>query len=193
MAMIVGCARPGGSNQATAPSTRTSDPGVQLAACVDPALGSPSSTAPSSTAPSMTAAATGPVSEETGPQSEERERGEAFQRNRDANKAFRDRRALPPDIVAANQPCVDKVRTALDRLRAERRYDEASITDVLKAAGLVGGYARRAGRLDTAGSGGLLFAGETGQGCVFGEHGPVSTTVEFGSGIADGGCLPAQD
>jgi hypothetical protein len=33
----------------------------------------------------------------------------------------------------------------------------------------------------------------TGQACVFGEHGPDATAVELGSGIADGGCLPAPD
>jgi hypothetical protein len=49
------------------------------------------------------------------------------------------------------------------------------------------------GRLDLAGSGGLLFAGSTGQGCVFGEYGIKSLEVSFGSHIADGGCLPAPD
>jgi hypothetical protein len=39
----------------------------------------------------------------------------------------------------------------------------------------------------------MLFAGWTGQACVFGEHGPTYTEVDVGNQIADGGCLPAAN
>jgi hypothetical protein len=123
----------------------------------------------------------------------EQDREELFRRNYAANKAFRNRHPMPPDIVAANQPCVDAVRAGLVGLKAKARYDAAAIEQVLTAAGLISVVARPPGRLDLAGSGGLLFAGDTGQGCLFGEFGPEVTEVNFGSGIADGGCLPAPD
>jgi hypothetical protein len=123
----------------------------------------------------------------------EQDREELFNRNYAANKAFRNRHPLPPQVMAANQPCVVAVRTGLNGLKAKGRYDAASIEQILTGAGLTAVIARPPGRLDLAGSGGLLFAGETGQGCVFGEFGPDVTDVNFGSGIADGGCLPAPD
>jgi hypothetical protein len=101
---------------------------------------------------------------------------------------------LPAAVVAANRPCADAVRAGLERLRTQQRFDAAAIEQVLADVGLDDAIARKAGRLDAGGaSGGLLFAGSTGQACVFGEHGPNATTVELGSVIADGGCLPAPD
>jgi hypothetical protein len=110
-----------------------------------------------------------------------------------ANKAFRDRYALSAAAQARNQPCADAVRAALEDLRRRNRYDDKAIVEVLTAVGLTGAVARPAGRLDVAGNGGLLFAGWTGQACVFGEHGPAATTVDVGGIIKDGGCLPAPD
>jgi hypothetical protein len=114
-------------------------------------------------------------------------------RRNQANKVFRNRHPLPPQIEVANQPCVDAVRAGLVELKARGQFDAVSIEQALEASGLAQVIARRPGRLDLAGSGGLLFAGATGQGCIFGQYGPDITEVNFGSGIADGGCLPAPD
>ena len=84
-------------------------------------------------------------------------------------------------------------KAGLNQLHAQQKFDAASIEDVLRGVGLDEVIARPAGRLDLAGRDGLLFAGSTGQACVYGEFGPDVTDVQLGSGIADGGCLPAPD
>ncbi|WP_327003687.1 hypothetical protein OHA72_52935 [Dactylosporangium sp. NBC_01737] len=154
------------------PPAPAATPSRFVAACADPAA----SPAPGSAAP--------PAATPNPSDPEERFR---------QNKAFRNRNPLPPQAVAAVQPCVEKVRAGLDRLRAEGRFDGPSIERVLTDAGLVDVESRKPGRLDTAGGGGLLFCGNSGFGYVFGEHGRTLTSVEAGGGIADGGCLPAPD
>src|SRR4051794_5716688 len=52
--------------------------------------------------------------------------GDQFERNRQADNAFRERRELPAIYYAAAQPCVDKVRTGLTRLTAKKKFDAAS-------------------------------------------------------------------
>ncbi|MEU0555623.1 hypothetical protein [Dactylosporangium sp. NPDC006015] len=118
---------------------------------------------------------------------------EQFRLNDQANNAFRQRRALPPQYMAALQPCVEQVKAGLARLRAEGRFDGPSIEGVLTGAGLAEVESHKPGRLDANAGGGLLFCGNSGLGYVFGEHGPPRTTVDAGGGIADGGCLPAPD
>ncbi|MGC9670430.1 hypothetical protein ACNTMW_28285 [Planosporangium sp. 12N6] len=174
-----GSAPPGSAPPGSAPS---------LASCVKPAAAAGRSTG----APSPTPAPTGPDLPTAGPL-DEQQRAEQFRRNKEANGAFRGRRPLSPAVEAANQPCADTVRAGLDALHRQQRYDPDAVEQVLASAGLTGVVARPPGRLDLGGSGGLVFAGSTGQGCVFGRYGPDGTSVEFGSGIADGGCLPAPD
>jgi hypothetical protein len=116
---------------------------------------------------------------------------EQFRRNHDANKAYRNRQPLSPAADAANRPCAEELRRNLTLLAAGNTYDAESIKRILVGMGLTEATARPPGRLDLAGSGGLLFAGWTGQACVFGEYGPNVMTIEYGSMIADGGCLPA--
>lgn len=174
--LAAGCAQPGTVDAAdqVAPPT----PSRFVAACADPAA----SPAPGSVAPTAATAVPNPSDPD-----------EQFRLNNRANKAFRNRNPLPPQAVAAVQPCVAKVRAGLERLRAEGRFDGPSIERVLTDAGLIDVESRKPGRLDTAGGGGLLFCGNSGFGYVFGEHGPPLTSVEAGGGIADGGCLPAPD
>ncbi|NJC69577.1 hypothetical protein HC031_07555 [Planosporangium thailandense] len=159
-----------------------------LAACVAPSAGAGLAT----DVPSPAVTSAYPDLPTSGPLNEQ-QRGEQFQRNKAANNAFRERRPLSAAVQAANKPCVDKVRAGLDQLRKQNRYDAASVEQVLTSAGLTSVTARPPGRLDLGRGGGLVFAGSTGQGCVFGRHATDETTVEFGSGIADGGCLPAPD
>lgn len=69
----------------------------------------------------------------------------------------------------------------------ENRYDADSVKLVVGGAGLTDITVRPAGRRDPAGSGGLLFAGWTGQACVFGED---HITAGVGNVVTGGGCLP---
>src|SRR4051794_3735140 len=163
--LAAGCARPGTADSAdevAPPTTAQPTPSRFVAACADPAA----SPAPVSAAPSA-----GRTVNPSDPD-------EQFRINSQANKAFRNRHPLPPQALAAVQPCVEKVRAGLDRLRAEGRFDGPSIEQVLTGAGLVDVQSRRPGRLDTAGGGGLLFCGNSGFGYVFGEHGTALTSVE---------------
>jgi hypothetical protein len=190
----VGVGAPGGVT--TSATSRTSaSAGQQVAGCVHevprPAV---ATFGPESPHPSVSLRVT--AQGQTNAQAQalaERERGEQFQRNYEANKAFRKRRPLPDAVLAANQQCAQQVRESLELLRAGQEYDAAAITKVLSGIGLTTVTVRPAGRLDLAGYGGLLFAGWTGQACIFGEHGAKATTVNVGSMIADGGCLPAPD
>ncbi|MEV4513612.1 hypothetical protein AB0K00_32170 [Dactylosporangium sp. NPDC049525] len=173
--LAAGCARPGTADSAdevAPPTAAQPTPSRFVAACADPAA----SPAPGSAAPP--AATPNPS---------------GFEERSLQNRAFRNRNPLPLQAMAAVQPCVEKVRAGLARLRAEGRFDGPSIEGVLTGAGLVDVESRKPGRLDTAGGGGLLFCGNSGFGYVFGEHGQALTRVEAGGGIADGGCLPAPD
>jgi len=202
-ALAAGCARPGGAtvtdagDDGTEPSTASTAIQGELATCAKPQpppQRAPQTGSQAAPAATLSAAVSRPPTGTRAPlPGSEQERGEQFERNRAANKAYRNRRPLAASVLASNQPCVDAVRTGLSLLRAQGRYDAASIQRVLTDAGLSNAGARPRGRLDLAGSGGLLFSGWTGQACVFGEHGPATTTVELGSMIADGGCLPSPD
>jgi hypothetical protein len=141
--------------------------------------------APPDVSPSVSASAPRPPTEQ--------ELAEQFARNQAANKSFRNRLPLRTEVYEANRPVADRVLAGLQRLRAEQRYDADSIRQVLVDAQLIDVTVRPRGRLDTGGGDGLIFAGTGNRACVFGEHGPTSTTVDIGGPIMDGGCLPAPD
>jgi hypothetical protein len=101
------------------------------------------------------------------------------------------RRPLAADIQATNQPCADEVVKDLTLTNAQHRYDADSVKPVLDAAGLTDITVRPAGQRDPGGSGGLLFAGWTGQACIFGEYRPDHITAGVGDVVTGGGCLPA--
>jgi hypothetical protein len=181
--LLIGCARPGAADGSTETIAATSAPAVvlptyQMAACWNGAA----------TAPATTATATTPGAGPTGDGP-----GDAFERNQAANNSFRERRALPPVYYLAAQPCVDKVRAALAKLREKNRYDAASVEQALRGAGLTEAYARVPGRLDLGSGSGVVFSATPGAGCIVGHHGPDDTTVEYGGGVLDGGCLVAPD
>jgi hypothetical protein len=139
--------------------------------------------APPDVSPSVSASASRPPTEQ--------ELAEQFERNQAANKSFRNRLPLRPEVSEANRPVADQVLAGLQRLRAEQRYDADSIRQVLVDAQLTDVTVRPRGRLDTGGGDGLIFAGWGNRACVFGEHGPTATTVDIGGPIMDGGCLTA--
>jgi hypothetical protein len=128
------------------------------------------------------------------PSDPEAREGELIQRNMDANHAYRSRGVLPAGAVPGAVRCAIVVEDALKALHRKKVYDDpARIQAAVRGAGLPDAYVRRPGRLDTGPGGGWLFAGDTGQACVFGSYGASGYEVEYGTGIADGGCLPAPD
>jgi len=96
---------------------------------------------------------------------------------------FRDRRPLGTDVATANQACADRVLRELTLMSGLKRYDADSVRQVLDGASLTDITVR-------PGSGGLVFAGWTGQACVFGEYRPDHITAGAGDVIVGGGCLP---
>jgi hypothetical protein len=189
--MLLGCARPGaetgdGSTEPLRPAPAVALPTAGTAACFD-LRASVAASAAVSVAASGRPGGTGAVPPAgDGP-------GAQFERNRQANNAFRERRELPAIYYAAAQPCVDKVREKLTVLTAKKKFDVASVEAALRAAGLSEAYARPPGRLDLGSHTGVVFSASPGAGCIVGHHGPDDTTVEFGGMVADGGCLVAPD
>lgn len=68
-------------------------------------------------------------------------------------------------------------------MSGRQRYDAGSVRQVLDGTGLTDITVR-------PGSGGLVFAGWTGQACVFGEYRPDHITAGAADVIVGGGCLP---
>jgi hypothetical protein len=186
--LVVGCARAGAVNGGSPPypypdttATATTSapvyvmPTAGLAACVDTSATPPATdpgTSPSPTAVTAT---------------------DQFDLNNAANNMFRQRHAMPALYVAAAEPCVRRVRAGLETLRKQNRYDNDSVARVLRDAGLTDITTRAPGRLDLGPGDGVVFAAETGVGCLFGQHAPETSTADFGSAVADGGCLVAPN
>lgn len=184
--LVIGCARAGsvtggskpspyptGTAVASAPAITM--PSVGLAACVD------ASATPLAEDSPTGASATGAIATDQ------------FDVNQEANNMFRQRRPMPALYVAAARPCLLQVRAGLQTLRSQNRYDNDSVAQVLRGAGLTDITTRAPGRLDLGPGDGVVFAAETGVGCIFGQHAPEESTAEFGSAVADGGCLVAPN
>jgi hypothetical protein len=195
--LVAGCARsgvdgaaPGVSGHAGPPSARFAE---GLATCVERSPQPPPAVVTQSTGQGSTGAQ--PQTSVPSLTAQELERlrrlNEELRRTYTPGQAFfRDRRPLAADVEAANQPCADEVVRGLTLMGAENRYDADSVKLVLDGAGLTGIVVRPAGQRDPAGSGGLLFAGWTGQVCVFGQDGPNHITAGVGNAVTGGGCLP---
>ncbi|MFY1573689.1 hypothetical protein ACN26Z_02215 [Verrucosispora sp. WMMD703] len=138
---------------------------------------------------------TAPVPLGTGyPMADERVREEMLRRQQAANDAFRQRGTLEPDTAAGARACATEVLKGLNLLTAGGRDepDEKAVRRAVTATGLTDVVVRPPGRLDLGPGDGLIFAGWTGRACVFGSV-RDEITVEIGTRIADGGCLPAPD
>jgi hypothetical protein len=123
----------------------------------------------------------------------EEQRGELLKRNMDANHAFRNRGELPAAAVPGAVRCAIRAEDALAPLAKKKDYTENSVRAALEKAGLQEVGVRPPGRLDLGYGDGVVFSGWTGRACVFGALNPHVTQVEYGTQIADGGCLPAAD
>jgi len=195
--LVAGCAgpgvdgaAPGASGHAGRPSPRFAE---ELATCIERSPRPPPGVVTPSTG--LDSPAAQPHTSVRSPTAQELEKlrrlNEELRRTHTPDQAFfRNRRPLAADVQAANQPCADEVVRGLTLMGAENRYDADSVKLVLGGAGLTDITVRPAGRRDPAGSGGLLFAGWTGQACVFGEDGPNHITAGVGNVVTGGGCLP---
>jgi hypothetical protein len=180
--LVAGCAHPGVDGAAPSASGHAGPPSPRfaeaLAACIERAQQPPQAVVTPSTGQDS------PTEREL---ETLRRTNEELRRMYIPDKAlFRGRRPLATDVEAANQPCADEVLRDLTLLDGGKRYDVDSVKMVLDGAGLTEITVRRA----PAGFGGLLFAGWTGQACVFGEYGPNHITAGVGSVVTGSGCLP---
>ncbi|WFE45728.1 hypothetical protein [Verrucosispora sp. WMMD1129] len=168
-------------------------PSVAEARCVAAAATLPET---ATKAPAPSGVSTAPVPLGTGhPMADERVREEMLRRQQAANDAFRQRGTLEPDTAAGARACAAEVLKGLNLLTAGGRDepDEKAVRRAVTATGLTDVVVRPPGRLDLGPGDGLIFAGWTGRACVFGSVRQDDITVEIGTRIADGGCLPAPD
>jgi hypothetical protein len=182
--LVAGCAHPGVGGAAAASASSQAAPSParfaeDRARCVER---SPQP-APTVVIPPPT----GQVSPPAGALEELRRLNEGLRRKYTPDQTFfRDRRPLAAKVAAANQACADEVIRNLTLMSGLNRYDADSVKQILGSAGLTD-IAVRPGR---SGSGRLIFAGWTGQACVFGEYGPDHITAGVGTVVTGGGCLP---
>ncbi|MEV2237789.1 hypothetical protein [Micromonospora sp. NPDC049891] len=129
------------------------------------------------------------------PMTDEQVREEMFRRQQAANDAFRQRGTLAPEVASGASACATEVLKGLNLLTDGGREvpDEEAVERAVTATGLTDVIVRPPGRLDLGPGDGLIFAGWTGRACVFGSVRQDDVTVEIGTRIADGGCLPAPD
>ncbi|WBB93553.1 hypothetical protein [Verrucosispora sp. WMMC514] len=166
-----------------------------------PSVAEASCTAAAATPPQVATKTANPLGASTAPTplgtghplADERAREEMLRRQQAANDAFRQRGTLEPATAAGASACAAEVLKGLNLLTAGGRDapDEAAVERVVTDTGLTDVTVRPPGRLDLGPGGGLIFAGWTGRACVFGSVRKGDITVEIGTRIADGGCLPA--
>jgi hypothetical protein len=197
--LLVGaCAAPATSNPAVAPGTApaTSNPAVAAPVRTDTAPCTRAAVQPDRTAVAASPASKpreSPLNRPSDGNLTEEQRGELLRRQMEANHAFRNRGELPAAAVPGAVRCAIRAEDALQPLTAKKDYSVDSVQAALRKAGLQEVAVRPPGRLDLGYGDGVVFAGWTGQACVFGQHHPHLTEVEYGTMIADGGCLPAAD
>ncbi|WP_146603504.1 hypothetical protein [Micromonospora endophytica] len=124
-----------------------------------------------------------PVTDAGSPMTDEQLRQEEFLRQQAANKAFRQRGNLDPLAADGARSCASEVSQSLNLLTAGGRDepDEESVQQALAATGLTDVIVRPPGRLDLGPGDGLIFAGWTGQACVYGSVRRADITVEIGT------------
>jgi hypothetical protein len=125
---------------------------------------------------------------------DEDHRGEMIRRQMEANDAYLERRPLPEAALPGAVRCAIRAENALEPLHKKRVYEAEAVKKALTAAGLPDSTVEKPGSRDRTPHDGLIIAAWTGQARIMGylspEHG---THIEYGSTIADGGCLPARD
>jgi hypothetical protein len=136
----------------------------------------------------------GPLPQPSDEYLDEEYRGEMMRRQMEANDAYLERRPLPEAALPGAIRCAIKAEDALEPLHKKKVYDAAAVTKALTAAGLPDSAVEKPGSRDRVPHDGLIIAAWTGQACIIGYLSPeYGAHIEYGSTIADGGCLPARD
>jgi hypothetical protein len=136
----------------------------------------------------------GPLPQPSDEYLDEEYRGEMMRRQMEANDAYLERRPLPEAALPGAIRCAIKAENALEPLHKKKVYDAAAVTKALTAAGLPDSAVEKPGSRDRVPHDGLIIAAWTGQACIIGYLSPeYGAHIEYGSTIADGGCLPARD
>ncbi|SCL58527.1 hypothetical protein [Micromonospora peucetia] len=190
--VLAGCAAPGTGPTTPAGSTASALPATSAPAEADcVSAGTPTARPGEASRPGAGAPAT--TSPPPGPLTDEQRRAEEFRRQQAANDGFRQRGTLSPEAASGARSCAAEVRRSLNLLTAGGQDDpgQEAVRRAIVATGLTGVNVRPPGRLDLGPVDGLVFAGWTGQACVFGNVRAGDVVVEIGTRIADGGCLPA--
>ncbi|RUL91581.1 hypothetical protein [Verrucosispora sp. FIM060022] len=188
---LTACAPPG-----SAPSSGPTSAAVPATPIVEARCAAAAGTPPEVVAkPSGTVTSPGtPEAVGSGhPMTDEQLRQEEFLRQQAANKAFRQRGTLDPAATGGAHACAAEVQRVLNLLTVggQDAPEEEAVRQAVADTGLLDVVVRPPGRLDLGPGDGLVFSGWTGRACVFGSVRQDDITVEFGTRIADGGCLPA--
>jgi hypothetical protein len=119
---------------------------------------------------------------------------EQLQRQMQANRSFLDRHRLPDAAVPGAIRCTLHAEDALEAVTKKKTFTEGAIDKALTAQGLPNSTVRKPAAHDMGFGDGFAIANWTGQACIVGYVGPThGYRVEYGSQIADGGCLAAPD
>jgi hypothetical protein len=125
---------------------------------------------------------------------QEQYRGELLQRQMQANRMFLNRRQLPDAAVPGAVRCTLHAEDALEAVTAKKAFAPDQIEKALTAEGLPESTVRKPASHDVGYGDGFTIANWTGQACIIGYVSPAhGHHVEYGSRIADGGCLPSSD
>ncbi|MFC4065990.1 DUF6993 domain-containing protein [Actinoplanes subglobosus] len=191
--LLPACAAPG-ERPATAepaPITASRSPAVDTLPCTR-AKAEPGRTP--TAADVATPRSPGPLPRPSDEYLDEEYRGEMLRRQMEANDAYRERRPLPETALPGAVRCAVKAEDALKPLYEKKVFDEKAVKKALAAAGLPDSAVEKPASRDRAPHDGVIIAAWTGQACIVGYLSPgYGAHVEYGSTIADGGCLPARD
>jgi hypothetical protein len=194
-ALLAACAAPG-TSPGTGPTaskagTVTPPPGKETLPCTKQPVSGGRSATP---APVAKPPDDGPLPSPSNAAQQEQYSGELMQRQMRANHMFLDRHPLPDAAVPGAIRCTLHAEDALKAVTKARSFDKVSIEKALTAQGLPKSTVRKPGSHDMGYGDGFTIANWTGRACIVGYVSPAhGYRVEYGSQIADGGCLPAPD
>jgi hypothetical protein len=191
VALLAACGAPGTNGSSAQSSVPPPPPGRDTLPCTrKPVGGGRSATAAQVAAPADDSPLPSPSTE----QEQEQYRGELLQRQMRANHAFLDRHRLPDAAVPGAVRCALHAEDALAAVTRKKTFQPEEIESALAAQGLPNSTVRRPASHDMGYGDGYTIANWTGQACIVGYVSPAhGYRVEYGSQIADGGCLPAAD
>jgi hypothetical protein len=191
IALLTACAAPGTGTAPVQAGVPAPPPGKDTLPCTRQPVGGGRSATPAQVAvPPDDGALPSPSTAEQ----QERYRGETLQRQMRSNRMFLDRRRLPDAAVPGAVRCTLHAEDALKAVMKKKTFDPDAIGKALTAQGLPKSTVRKPAAHDTGYGDGYTIANWTGRACIVGWVSPAhGYHVEYGSQIADGGCLAASD